>query len=96
MYFYAARQPILNRDKELIGYELLFRDGVDNVFPDIDQMRRNRGSACIVASCNGLTRAKITSVNQHDARRHCPAPTTSSPHDRRAYLEDRLNFRLMR
>jgi EAL and modified HD-GYP domain-containing signal transduction protein len=36
MYFYAARQPILNRDKELIGYELLFRDGVDNVFPDID------------------------------------------------------------
>lgn len=36
MYFYAARQPILNREKELIGYELLFRDGVDNVFPDID------------------------------------------------------------
>ena len=36
MYFYAARQPILDRDKKLIGYELLFRDGVDNVFPDID------------------------------------------------------------
>ena len=36
MYFYAARQPILDRNKELIGYELLFRDGVDNVFPDID------------------------------------------------------------
>jgi EAL and modified HD-GYP domain-containing signal transduction protein len=36
MYFYAARQPILNRDKTLIGYELLFRDGVDNVFPNID------------------------------------------------------------
>ncbi|MDO6836270.1 HDOD domain-containing protein [Pseudoalteromonas carrageenovora] len=36
MYFYAARQPILNREKELIGYELLFRDGVDNVFPNID------------------------------------------------------------
>ena len=36
MYFYAARQPILDRDKTLIGYELLFRDGVDNVFPDID------------------------------------------------------------
>ena len=36
MYFYAARQPILNRNKELIGYELLFRDGVDNVFPNID------------------------------------------------------------
>lgn len=36
MYFYAARQPILDRDKELVGYELLFRDGVDNVFPNID------------------------------------------------------------
>ena len=36
MYFYAARQPILDRNKELVGYELLFRDGVDNVFPDID------------------------------------------------------------
>ena len=36
MYFYAARQPILDREKELVGYELLFRDGVDNVFPDID------------------------------------------------------------
>ena len=36
MYFYAARQPILDRNKELIGYELLFRDGVDNVFPNID------------------------------------------------------------
>ncbi|WP_338363118.1 HDOD domain-containing protein [uncultured Pseudoalteromonas sp.] len=36
MYFYAARQPILDREKELVGYELLFRDGVDNVFPNID------------------------------------------------------------
>ena len=39
---------------------------------------------------------EIMSVNQHDARHHCPAPTTSSPHDRRAYLEDRLNSRLLR
>ena len=36
MYFYAARQPILDKEKKLVGYELLFRDGVDNVFPDID------------------------------------------------------------
>lgn len=36
MYFYAARQPILNRDKTLVGYELLFRNGINNVFPDID------------------------------------------------------------
>ncbi len=36
MYFYAARQPILDRDKKLFAYELLFRDSIDNVFPDID------------------------------------------------------------
>lgn len=36
MYFYAARQPILDRNKNLFAYELLFRDSLDNVFPDID------------------------------------------------------------
>jgi EAL and modified HD-GYP domain-containing signal transduction protein len=36
MYFYAARQPILTKDKKVFGYELLFRDGLDNVFPQID------------------------------------------------------------
>lgn len=37
MAFFAARQPILNADKLLVGYELLFRTSTDNVFPDIDQ-----------------------------------------------------------
>lgn len=36
MYFYAARQPILDKDKNLFAYELLFRDNIDNVFPNID------------------------------------------------------------
>jgi EAL and modified HD-GYP domain-containing signal transduction protein len=36
MNFYAARQPILDKNKQLFGYELLFRDSIDNVFPDID------------------------------------------------------------
>jgi c-di-GMP-related signal transduction protein len=36
MYFYAARQPILDSEKNLYAYELLFRDGVDNVFPNVD------------------------------------------------------------
>lgn len=36
MYLYAARQPILDRNKALYAYELLFRDGVKNAFPDID------------------------------------------------------------
>ena len=35
-YSYIARQPILNRDKQTSGYELLFRDGPQNTFPEID------------------------------------------------------------
>ena len=29
---FVARQPILNRDQQVFGYELLFRDGVENFF----------------------------------------------------------------
>ncbi len=36
MYFYAARQPILDKNKELFAYELLFRDSIDNIFPNVD------------------------------------------------------------
>jgi len=36
MHFYAARQPILDKNKNLFAYELLFRDSIDNVFPEID------------------------------------------------------------
>ncbi|MGC9491595.1 EAL and HDOD domain-containing protein, partial [Vibrio genomosp. F10] len=35
-YSYVARQPILDRDRKTIGYELLFRDGPNNCFPEID------------------------------------------------------------
>jgi EAL and modified HD-GYP domain-containing signal transduction protein len=37
MAFFAARQPILDIKKKVYGYELLFRTGTDNVFPNIDQ-----------------------------------------------------------
>lgn len=35
MYSYVARQPILDRDKNIYAYELLFRDGKDNCFPNV-------------------------------------------------------------
>ncbi|KJY83120.1 histidine kinase [Vibrio galatheae] len=35
-YSYIARQPILDQDKHTVGYELLFRDGPNNTFPEID------------------------------------------------------------
>ncbi len=36
MYSYVARQPILNIEKKVVAYELLFRDGKSNSFPNID------------------------------------------------------------
>lgn len=35
MYSYLARQPILNLQQETVAFELLFRDGKSNSFPDI-------------------------------------------------------------
>lgn len=36
MNIYVARQPIFNKEKSLFGYELLFRNGRKNAFPDLD------------------------------------------------------------
>lgn len=36
MLLHAARQPILDRNLEVYAYELLFRDGLDDLFPDVD------------------------------------------------------------
>lgn len=36
MEVYVARQPIFKRNKKIYGYELLFRGGMANYFPDID------------------------------------------------------------
>lgn len=33
---HVARQPILNRKKTTVAYELLFRDGASNSFPNVD------------------------------------------------------------
>ncbi|PWI33929.1 histidine kinase [Vibrio albus] len=38
-YSYVARQPILDRDRKMLGYELLFRDGPKNTFPEIEPER---------------------------------------------------------
>lgn len=43
MYSYVARQPIIDSNQDLFGYELLFRDGESNKFPNIcpDQATSN-------------------------------------------------------
>ena len=36
MNVFLARQPIFTSNKKIFGYELLFRLGLENVFPDVD------------------------------------------------------------
>jgi EAL and modified HD-GYP domain-containing signal transduction protein len=36
MDVYVARQPIFTKNKKIYGYELLFREGLSNFFPDVD------------------------------------------------------------
>lgn len=36
VFRFVARQPILNREQQVFGYELLFRDGIENVFRATD------------------------------------------------------------
>ncbi len=36
MDVFVARQPIFTAQRKIFGYELLFRSGLENVFPDID------------------------------------------------------------
>ena len=36
MDVFIARQPIFNSNHKIFGYELLFRDGFENSFPDVD------------------------------------------------------------
>jgi c-di-GMP-related signal transduction protein len=36
MDIYVARQPIFTTKRQIFGYELLFRLGLENAFPDID------------------------------------------------------------
>ena len=35
MYGFIARQPIFNPEMNTVAYELLFRDGMTNRFPDV-------------------------------------------------------------
>lgn len=66
MNFFTARQPILDRNREVIAYELLFRDSLDNVFPDIDQ---NAATAKMIEGLqlnlglSSLARDKLAFIN---------------------------------
>jgi EAL and modified HD-GYP domain-containing signal transduction protein len=69
--FYAARQPILHKDKSLFAYELLYRDSLKNVFPNIND---NKATAKLIEGIQfnlgleTLTQNSIAFINfTHDS-----------------------------
>ena len=46
MSFYVARQPILDRERKLFAYELLFRVSLENIFPN--KMNGDQATAKII------------------------------------------------
>ena len=46
MFAFIARQPILDRNKDVFAYELFFRDGKNNCYPSVE---RNETTTKLIA-----------------------------------------------
>ena len=62
---YVARQPIFDREKRVFGYELLFRDGVENAFTsgDADMASRATLDRSVLVGLDMLCDGKRAFVN---------------------------------
>jgi len=62
---YVARQPILNADESILGYELLFRDGVVDYFsnPDSDAASRSTLDASLLLGLDVLCDGRLAFIN---------------------------------
>ena len=62
---FVARQPILSADEKVFGYELLFRDGVENFFgsPDADSASRSALNTSMLIGLDVLCDGRRAFVN---------------------------------
>jgi c-di-GMP-related signal transduction protein len=61
---YVARQPILDRDEKVFGYELLFRDGMENAFGgDCDEASRATLDRSLVMGLDVLCDGRRAFIN---------------------------------
>ncbi len=62
---YVARQPIFDREKKVFGYELLFRDDMQNVFPggDADSASRSTLDSSLLVGLDVLCDGRRAFVN---------------------------------
>ena len=61
---YVARQPILDRDENVFGYELLFRDGIENCFRgNLDEASRSTLDSSLLMGLDVLCDGRRAFVN---------------------------------
>lgn len=63
---FVARQPIFNRHKDLYGYEILFRNGFDNFYNEMDHEKstsRTLINSFLVLGTNSLTGGRRAFIN---------------------------------
>ncbi|WP_371195535.1 EAL and HDOD domain-containing protein [Glaciecola sp. SC05] len=66
MAFFAARQPILDSDKALFAYELLFRNSMENAFPNVDEEKATSKmieGLSLDLGLDRLSRGKLAFIN---------------------------------
>ncbi|MFT4114992.1 hypothetical protein [Silvibacterium sp.] len=61
---FLARQPILNTDRRLIGYELLFRAGCENYFTgSIENATSQMIDSCVMLGVDKLSQHTLAFIN---------------------------------
>ena len=82
MFSYVARQAILDREKDLFSYELLFRDGEKNCFPDIspdEATSRILTNNHLDLGLQAITGDKLAFINFHQDTLLHRFPTSLDP-----------------
>lgn len=91
MFAFVARQPILDREKEVYAYELLFRDGKNNCFPegDIDtEDTSTRNKSSLKLSLDDISCQKTSFINFSNERLLAGLPRYLDPETVVVEVED--------
>lgn len=84
MEVFVARQPIFNIEEEIVGYELLYRKDLTNVFPYIDGDQATAEviiNSCLNIGLERLTEGKKCSIHFTENLLEQKLPTYFSPND---------------
>lgn len=64
MFAFVARQPILDRNKQVYAYELLFRDGKNNCYPDLaNSQSKINGANHLTLTLDEISCSKTAFIN---------------------------------